>query len=242
MVTEWLIRAFRPWAVAARPVSSTIAARSVFEGTVPKFVETPPRFARSITAARFPSLAACTAARWPAGPEPTATRSKLMSASEDTVDPSYGLFWAMRGRRRRRYRSGLWGAGVGALAAAAHRADPLLRLGGASQGERLAPLSRHPPLAVAGRCGLGLGQLDPQVVPPATDAEAFEMNACHVCPGLFHELRVDQRASRRSLGSAGLPGAQRGLAQDRGERLDNCRIEQRPRALAQVRDGVGVTH
>ncbi len=59
-----------------QPVSRTIAARSVFEGTVPVFVEAPPStFARSITAARLPSFEACTAARWPAGPDPIAIRS-----------------------------------------------------------------------------------------------------------------------------------------------------------------------
>src|SRR5262245_31693545 len=39
------------------------------------------RAARSISAARLPSLAACTAARRPAGPEPIAIRSKWVEGS-----------------------------------------------------------------------------------------------------------------------------------------------------------------
>ncbi len=59
-----------------RPVSSTMAARSVFDGTVPVLVETPPSTsARSTIAVRLPSFAAWTAARWPAGPDPMAMRS-----------------------------------------------------------------------------------------------------------------------------------------------------------------------
>ncbi len=53
------------------PVRKTTASRSVFDGIVPVFVQTPPSVSRrSITATRRPSLAAWMAARWPPGPEP----------------------------------------------------------------------------------------------------------------------------------------------------------------------------
>ena len=52
------------------------ASRSVLLGIVPVSMHTPPTIRRfSTTAARFPSFAACTAARCPAGPLPMATRS-----------------------------------------------------------------------------------------------------------------------------------------------------------------------
>src|SRR3954469_8468429 len=60
-----------------RARSSRMAWRSVFDGIVPVWIETPPtRLRRSITATRLPSFAPCTAARWPPGPEPITSRSR----------------------------------------------------------------------------------------------------------------------------------------------------------------------
>jgi hypothetical protein len=53
-----------------------IASRIVFEGIVPVFTQLPPTvLRRSTIAARRRSLAAWTAARWPAGPEPMTSSS-----------------------------------------------------------------------------------------------------------------------------------------------------------------------
>src|SRR5262245_25124772 len=67
------------------------ASRSVLLGIVPVSRHTPPTQRRfSTTAARWPSLAACTAARCPAGPLPIATRSKSYTArlSQRSSSPS----------------------------------------------------------------------------------------------------------------------------------------------------------
>src|SRR3954452_12035032 len=63
-------------------MSSRIACRSVFDGIVPVWIDTPPtRSRRSTTAPLLPSFAACTAARWPPGPEPITSRSRSTSGS-----------------------------------------------------------------------------------------------------------------------------------------------------------------
>src|SRR5207249_3232677 len=60
-----------------RARSSRIAWRSVFDGIVPVWIDTPPtRPRRSTTATRLPSFAPWTAARWPPGPEPITSRSR----------------------------------------------------------------------------------------------------------------------------------------------------------------------
>jgi hypothetical protein len=60
----------------ARPATSRLAARSTFEDAQPRLVPDSADAARSMSAARLPSLAAWTAAARPAGPPPMATRSK----------------------------------------------------------------------------------------------------------------------------------------------------------------------
>ena len=58
------------------PVRYITASRRVLLGMVPVFTMTPPISAwRSTMATRLPSFAACTAARWPAGPDPMTTKS-----------------------------------------------------------------------------------------------------------------------------------------------------------------------
>ncbi len=58
------------------PVRYITASRSVLDGIVPVFAQTPPTMLRrSITATRLPSFAAWIAAFWPAGPEPITSRS-----------------------------------------------------------------------------------------------------------------------------------------------------------------------
>src|SRR4051812_19717965 len=64
-----------------RARSSRIAWRSVFDGIVPVWIDTPPtRSRRSTTATRLPSFAPCTAARCPPGPEPITSRSRSTPA------------------------------------------------------------------------------------------------------------------------------------------------------------------
>src|SRR2546425_556709 len=59
-----------------KPVRYRTASRNVFEGMVPVLMQTPPTTSRrSQMPTLFPSLAACTAARWPAGPVPMTNRS-----------------------------------------------------------------------------------------------------------------------------------------------------------------------
>src|SRR3954451_2037371 len=54
-----------------------MACRSVFDGIVPVWIDTPPmRSRRSITATRLPSFAPWIAARCPPGPEPITSRSR----------------------------------------------------------------------------------------------------------------------------------------------------------------------
>src|SRR5215212_5346506 len=68
--------------------SSSTASRSVLEGTVPVWMDTPPtRSRRSITATERPSLAAWMAAFCPLGPDPMTIRSKSRS-STPTIYPS----------------------------------------------------------------------------------------------------------------------------------------------------------
>jgi hypothetical protein len=63
--------------VPASPPTAHTASRKVLLGIVPVSTQTPPTHAFfSITATRLPSFDAWTAARWPAGPLPIATRSK----------------------------------------------------------------------------------------------------------------------------------------------------------------------
>ena len=53
-----------------------MASRSALLGMVPVWMQTPPIISRrSTTATRLPSLAAATAAFWPAGPLPITARS-----------------------------------------------------------------------------------------------------------------------------------------------------------------------
>src|SRR5918997_1657400 len=55
---------------------SSTASRSVLDGIVPVWIDTPPsRSRRSATATRLPSFAAWMAAFWPEGPEPMTSRS-----------------------------------------------------------------------------------------------------------------------------------------------------------------------
>jgi len=59
-----------------KPDRCSAASRSVLDGMVPVLMHTPPTTdLRSAMATRLPSLAAWMAARWPAGPVPSTSRS-----------------------------------------------------------------------------------------------------------------------------------------------------------------------
>src|SRR4051794_3182235 len=77
--------------------SSSTASRSVLEGTVPVWMDTPPTRSRlSTTATERPSLAAWMAAFCPLGPDPMTIRSKSRS-STPAVYPSGSSRRAARG-------------------------------------------------------------------------------------------------------------------------------------------------
>lgn len=68
-----------------------MASRSALLGMVPVWMQPPPIMSRrSTTATRLPSLAAATAAFWPAGPLPITARSYIVSAMRSSPFPAVG--------------------------------------------------------------------------------------------------------------------------------------------------------